>query len=120
MMSVRIFSFIYTFFSGSSTTLTDSQAPVLTQMASTGTEAGDTTQKAKEKIVSEKKEPNNVAEDGSTSEIQVCRDWKRGKCARGAKCRYKHDSLQVRASMSWIQQLNVDGNLHSFRSSKSK
>jgi len=119
MMAVRI---SILFFSGSSTTLTDSGAPALAQMAYTGMGAGDSTQKGKERVVSAKKEPNNVIDNCSTSEIQMCRDWKRGKCARGDKCRYKHDSLQVRIPISWMPQLrNVEGHiLHSFRTSKFK
>ena len=92
-------------FSGSSTTVTDLQAPALSEKLSTGMEAGGSTQKNKEEIVTEKKEANNVIDNDSTSEVQMCRDWKRGRCTRGDKCRYKHEILQVRASISWTPQL---------------
>ncbi|KIM39580.1 hypothetical protein M413DRAFT_415567 [Hebeloma cylindrosporum] len=63
-------------------------------MSSTGIEISDSTQQGKEKIATAKEGANEVIDNGSTSEIQICRDWKRGKCTRGDRCRYKHDDLQ--------------------------
>jgi hypothetical protein len=79
-------------FRDGSANLTSFTAPIFMQTTSTESRVVDSVQKGRGKIIAEKKEGNN----GSSSEMWPCRDWRQGKCPRGGKCHYKHDMLRVR------------------------